>query len=143
MVLQLIPLTTEQEIAAFLQNGGNLIFMYGPKCGPCQRLKPKLLEELALVPRLVRMGFLDAQAHRELRAPYGASLIPFLIVFDDRSDSSSESDTDLVANEGEPARKIRGTLQNSDMDAVRPFLNKYLDLGLKDPNTAFDDTVDF
>jgi len=127
MVLKLVELTNESEIAEYLENGGKLVFMYGPKCPPCQKLKPLLLQDLALLPQQVTMGIVDAQAHRELRKPYGAHLIPFLIVFGPRSDSSSESETDLPTS---PVSKLRATLQNSDIEKVRAFLNQHLDLGL-------------
>ena len=121
MVLKLVDLDSQESVSSFLAKGGKLLFLYGPKCPPCQRLKPKLFEALEALDETMELGFADAQAHPELRELYNAKYIPFLIVF-----------------EGE---EMKDTLQNSDMNIVAPFLNRHFNFGLS--TTSFDADVDF
>jgi thioredoxin-like negative regulator of GroEL len=121
MVLKLVHLGSQADITDFLKQQHRLIFMYGPKCPPCQRLKPQLFEELALVPEMVVMGLVNAQIHRHLRQLYDVELIPYLIVFDGPS--------------------IKTSIQSSNMAEIRPFLSTYLDLSF--PSADFDCDVDF
>lgn len=121
MVLQIVPLSSKPDIVEFLEKDRALVFLYGPTCGPCNRLKPKLYEDLATISNHITLGTINAQAYPELRTCYAqGAKIPFLIVFE----------------KSDPVH----TLQSSDIHVVRAFLNRHLDLEIVEP---FDVNVEF
>ena len=117
MVLDLINLTSESEIDLFLEQGHRVVLLYSPTCPPCQRLKPHLFEDLALLPQTVHLGYLNAKKYAHLKPRFKAVKIPFLVVFQNF--------------------QIQDSLQDSDIDIVHVFLNRLLNLGL--PEIDMDD----
>lgn len=130
MVLLRTDLTSEAEVLTYLHKGNRLLFLHGPRCAPCLRLKPALLADLEALPQPVSLGMIDAQAHPELRRAYGSPKIPYLIVFE-RVDSPIPEDCKFAQTDG---------LQHSDIGRVRAFLNTHLNLGIPEP---FSTDVDF
>ena len=125
--MKIIPIQNKNQLLAIKYSTNYVIFLvFGKKCDPCQKLKPKLIEFLQKhdsVEHEFNLVLINYKISKEINEYFDLKKVPYLVFCKDT--------------------KIKGSIQSSKMELVIPVLNECFDLNLPDDDDKLDFDGDF